>query len=70
MRLAFRQVNEVVTVARHHQAIAVVRELQDERICRLARKHVAQSQDFVTELSKQIAEIFGNVVIEQKFHCC
>lgn len=46
----------------------VVRELQDERIGRLQRKHIAQPQDFVAELSKQVAEILGDVVVEQEFH--
>lgn len=52
MGLSLGQLDEVVTVAGHDQAIVVVRELQDERVDRLPRKHIAQSQDFVAELSK------------------
>jgi hypothetical protein len=43
-------------------------ELQDQRIGRLRRKHVAQTDDLMSELSKQVAEVFGDVVIEQEFH--
>jgi hypothetical protein len=68
MGLSLRQFDEVVTIAGHHQAIVIVRELQDERIGRFPRKHIAQPQDFVTELSKQVDEILGDVVVEQKSH--
>jgi len=68
MGLALGQLDEVVTVAGHHQASVVVRELQDERIGRLAGKHLAEPQDFVTELTKQVAEILWDVVVEQEFH--
>ena len=44
-----------------------MRELQDERIGRFQRKHIAQPVDFVTEFSKHVAEILGDVVVEQTF---
>lgn len=53
MGLSLGQLDEVVTVAGHHQAVMVVRELQDERIGRLQRKHIAQPQEFVAGLSNK-----------------
>lgn len=68
MGLLLRQFDEVVTIAGHQEGIVVMRESHYERIGRLPRKHIAQPQDFVAELPKQVDEILGDVVVEQKSH--
>jgi hypothetical protein len=52
MGLLLRQFDEVVTIAGHHQAIAVMGELQDDWVGRFQRQLITQPQDLVTELSK------------------
>ena len=68
MWLSLRQFDEIVTVARRQETIVFLRKLQDSRIGGLRRKHIAQSQDLVAQLSKQVAEVLRDVVVEQKLH--
>jgi len=68
MRLALRQSNEVVPVAGHQDAPVVVRGLEDHRVGGVLRQEIAYAHDIVTEFAEQVAEILGDVLVEQEPH--
>ena len=68
MMLRFRQLDEVVAIAGHHKAIMLISKLHDCGIRCLQRQHIAEPEDFVVQFSKQVGEIFGDVLIEQELH--
>jgi hypothetical protein len=45
-----------------------MRKFEDGLVSRFGRKDVTQANDLMLEFSKQVCEILGNVVIEQKSH--
>jgi hypothetical protein len=76
MRLALGQSNEVVPVTgtrMHPWSCAVWRTT---RVGGVLRQEIAHSHDIVTEFAEQVAEILGDVLVEQEPHrssraiCC
>jgi hypothetical protein len=51
MRRSLGECQEVVAVARHQQAVVLVRELEDSRICRFGSEDVAQPKDLMIEFA-------------------
>lgn len=51
MRLRLGELQEVVAIARHQQAVVPVRKLEDSRIGRFGRENVAQAKDLMTEFA-------------------
>ena len=49
MRLAFRQVDEVVAVAGHQKTTVLLCKLEDNEIFGLLLEHIAEARDFVAE---------------------
>ena len=49
MRLAFRQVDEVVAVAGHQKTTVFLCKLEDNEIFGLLLEHIAKARDFVAE---------------------
>ena len=49
MRLAFRQVDEVVAVAGHQKTTVFLCKLEDNEIFGLLLEHIAEARDFVAE---------------------
>ena len=68
MRLRLGELQEVVAIARHQQAVALVRKLEDSGIGRFGRKDVAQANDLMIEFAQKVRQILGNVLIEQESH--
>jgi hypothetical protein len=69
MTLRLRQVNQVLTIAGHQQAIVFVSEVEDRGIRGLHRQHVAQPENLMIQFSEQVAEIVWYVLVEQELHC-
>jgi hypothetical protein len=49
VRLAFRQVDEVVAVAGHQKTTVFLGKLEDDEIVGLLLEHIAEARDFVPE---------------------
>ena len=68
MRLLSCELEIVVPIARDHDAFALLRCSEDERVVRFWREHIAQNDRFVTMAAKSICDRVVNVVVEEKFH--
>ncbi len=49
MRLAFRQVDEIVAIAGHRKTTVFLCTLEDDEIFGLLLEHIAEARDFVAE---------------------
>ena len=56
----------VVAVARDENEAVIVGVLQRRCVRRRSRKHVAQPIDMVAKMFEEIAQLVGNVVVEEK----
>src|SRR6516225_8753992 len=61
MWLGSGELEEVVTIARHQQAIVLVRKLENSWIGGVRREDVAQANDVMVQFSEQVREILGYV---------
>ncbi len=59
---------KIVAVAGYQYGARFGRKIENGLVRRIARKHSAQQRDIVTEFPEQVAQVVGNVVIEQKLH--
>ena len=68
MWLGLGELEKIVTIACHQEALALVRKLEDRWITRIMWEDVAQADDLMVQFSEQVREILGHVVIEQERH--
>jgi hypothetical protein len=68
MGLSPRQLDEVVPIACHQDAIVFVRKLEDDRIGSFLLEHVAETYNVVAEFCEHVGEILWNVLVEQELH--
>ena len=63
------EMEKIVPVARKEYATSLVCKPENGLVGGIARKGFAQQPDIVTEFPQQIAQVVGDVMIEQEFHC-
>jgi hypothetical protein len=62
------ELEKVVTIARHQQALVLARKLENRCISGVQREDVAHADDVMVQFSEQVREILGHVLIEQERH--
>jgi len=62
------EMKKIVAIAGQEYGAGLMRKAENSFIGGIARQGLTQQSDFVTELVQQIAQIIGDVVIEQKLH--
>jgi hypothetical protein len=68
MRLRRREMQKVVPVAREEYGASLVGKPENGLIRRIARKCLTQQRDFVAELLQQIAQVVGDIMVQQELH--
>jgi hypothetical protein len=62
------EIEEVVPVASQQYTIMIVGKLEDGFVGGIAGKGFTQERDIVAELIEQVAQVVGDVVVEQELH--
>ena len=60
---------KVVPIAGQEYAPSIMGKPKDGLVGGIIRKGFAQQHDFVAELFQQIAQVVGDIMIEQELHC-
>ena len=68
MRIRRREMQKVVPVAGREYTTSLTCKSENCLIGRVARKGLAKQGDIMAELLQQIAQVVGDVMIEQKLH--
>lgn len=66
--LSTGEVKEVVAVAGEQQVARAVRELEHGFVERVAGQDVAEEGHLMPEVREQVAQIVGDIVVEEEFH--
>jgi len=62
------QSKKIVPVAGQQHKTMLAGKLEDSFICVVAGEDSTQKRDIVAELLKQVAQVVGDIVVEQKLH--
>ncbi len=68
MWLSSCEIEKVVPVASQQYAITIVSKLEDGFVGGIAGQGLTQESDIVAELIEQVAQVVGDVVVEQELH--
>ena len=60
--------DKVVPIAGQEYATRIMGELENSLVGGIARKDLTQQHDLVAELFQQVAQVVGDVMIEQELH--
>ncbi len=68
MRVRSRKMEKVVPIAGQDYAVSIMGKPENSLVGSIARKGLTQQHDLVSEFFEQIAQVIGNIMIEQELH--